>query len=89
METLEHFARITLVAKLLGRERPLPPEAVQKLFQLRERAGMMTPSPALCGVPDRSSSASSDEVLTLTRQQLIELIAETVEAVLRSLNLAR
>jgi len=89
METLEHFARITLVAKLLGREQPLPAEAVQKLFQIRERAGMTVPSPALCGMPDRAPSPSPNETLTLTRQQLIELIAETVEAVVRFLKLVR
>jgi L-fuculose-phosphate aldolase len=89
METLEHFARITLVAKLLGREQPLPAEAVQKLFHIREQAGMAISPPTLCGMPDRPPSPSSNETLTLTRQQLIELIAETVEAVLRFLNLAR
>lgn len=35
METLEHFARISLVARLLGRENILPPEAVEKLMELR------------------------------------------------------
>lgn len=89
METLEHFARITLVARLLGSERPLPPEAVQKLFQIRERAGLTVPGPTLCGVPGASSSDSRDETLTLTREQLVQLIAETVEAVFRFLKLAR
>ncbi len=87
METLEHFARITLVAKLLGHERPLPAEAVQKLFHIREQAGMTIPPAALCGTP--GAAPPSNETLTLTRQQLVQLIAETVEAVLRFLKLAR
>jgi L-fuculose-phosphate aldolase len=87
METLEHFARITLVAKLLGQERPLPAEAVQKLFHIREQAGMGTPTAAPCGTS--GPAPSPNEVLTLTRQQLVQLIAETVEAVLRFLKLAR
>jgi Ribulose-5-phosphate 4-epimerase and related epimerases and aldolases len=87
METLEHFARITLVAKLLGQERPLPAEAVQKLFHIREQAGMGTPTAAPYGTS--GPAPSPNEVLTLTRQQLVQLIAETVEAVLRFLKLAR
>lgn len=37
METVEHFARITLVAELLGGAKPLPRVEVQKLFDSRER----------------------------------------------------
>lgn len=95
METLEHFARISLVAKLLGQEKPLPPDAVEKLFTLRQRAGLRSPSPALCGVPEpRSAPTSSaspvgsdgtDETITLTRKELVELIAESVEIVARLL----
>jgi len=87
METVEHFARIALVAKLLGHERPLPAEAVQKLFRIREQMGMTVPTATLCSAPGATPSAN--ETLTLTRQQLVQLIAETVEAVLRFLKLAR
>lgn len=38
METLEHFAKISLLARLLGRERVLTPEEVQRLLQSRNRA---------------------------------------------------
>lgn len=37
MEIVEHFARITLVAELLGGARPLPREEVEKLFAARAR----------------------------------------------------
>ncbi len=37
METVEHFARITFVAEMLGGARPLPREEVEKLFASRER----------------------------------------------------
>lgn len=88
METLEHFARISLVARLLGEEKPLPPEAVEKLFRIRQQAGLLSPTPALCQVPGPASAmprpqATADEKITLTRQQLVELIAETVESLLR------
>ena len=37
METVEHFARITFVAEMLGGARPLPREEVEKLFAARAR----------------------------------------------------
>lgn len=38
METLEHLARVTLTARLLGRDNPLPAEAVEGLLRLRPRS---------------------------------------------------
>jgi len=40
METVEHFARIALVAELLGGPRVLNRQEVQDLFQARERYGV-------------------------------------------------
>ena len=37
MEMVEHFARITFVAEMLGGARPLPREEVEKLFAARAR----------------------------------------------------
>lgn len=37
METVEHFAKIALVVKQLGCERPLPAEQVSKLHEIRMR----------------------------------------------------
>lgn len=37
MEIVEHFARITFVAEMLGGARPLPREEVEKLFAARTR----------------------------------------------------
>jgi L-fuculose-phosphate aldolase len=89
METLEHFAKIALVARLLGQEKPLPPEAVEKLFQIRQRAGISSPTPALCWGPEYSRAphpqADANEKITLTREELVQLIAEAVEAVTRLL----
>src|SRR4051794_551441 len=49
METVEHFARIALVAEVLGGARALPREDVRKLCDARARYGL----------PDRPSAASS------------------------------
>jgi L-fuculose-phosphate aldolase len=36
METVEHYARIVLVARQLGGATPLPPEEVRRLMKARE-----------------------------------------------------
>lgn len=40
METVEHFARVTLVAELLGGPKVLPEQEVRKLFDARGRYGV-------------------------------------------------
>jgi L-fuculose-phosphate aldolase len=45
METIEHFARISLVARLLGRERVLSREEVRRLQELRGSYGIASPAP--------------------------------------------
>jgi L-fuculose-phosphate aldolase len=45
METVEHFARISLVARLLGRERVLSREEVRRLQGLRGAYGIAAPAP--------------------------------------------
>ena len=51
METVEHFARITLVAEVLGGARPLPREEVAKLFASRERYNVTSPTGMSPGMP--------------------------------------
>src|SRR6185436_15694020 len=43
METLEHFAKIALIAKIVGQPKELPPEAISKLLDVREKSGYMSP----------------------------------------------
>jgi L-fuculose-phosphate aldolase len=45
METIEHFARISLVARLLGREHLLSRDEVQRLQGLRGMYGIASPAP--------------------------------------------
>jgi L-fuculose-phosphate aldolase len=51
METIEHFAHISLVARLLGRERLLSREEVLRLQGLRGSYGIAAPAP-ICFVPE-------------------------------------
>ena len=53
METIEHFAKISLVARLLGREHLISREEVERLQGLRGMYGIAAPAP-LCADPDRA-----------------------------------
>jgi L-fuculose-phosphate aldolase len=50
METIEHFARISLVARMLGREHLLSREEVGRLQELRGTYGIAAPAP-ICSDP--------------------------------------
>jgi L-fuculose-phosphate aldolase len=41
LETLEHTARIAILARVLGGARNLPPDSIEKLIDIRERAGYL------------------------------------------------
>jgi L-fuculose-phosphate aldolase len=59
METIEHFAKISLVARLLGRENLISREEVERLQGLRGIYGIPAPAP-LCADP---SEAGRDQVV--------------------------
>lgn len=56
METIEHFARISLVARQLGRERLLSREEVLRLQALRGTYGIAAPAP-ICPEPPAPDAA--------------------------------
>jgi L-fuculose-phosphate aldolase len=99
METLEHFAKITLIARLIGHPAELPAEAVEKLLDVRERAGYMKPEARSCqvcgylrghssscaaGIAERSY-ADEEETVTLTRKELTALITEAARLIAKEL----
>jgi L-fuculose-phosphate aldolase len=57
METVEHFARISLVARLLGRERLLSREEVLRLQDLRGSYGIAAPAPICADGPGSGEAA--------------------------------
>jgi L-fuculose-phosphate aldolase len=59
METIEHFANISFVARMLGGERLLSREEVARLQGLRGMYGIAAPAP-ICADP--ASSASAEQV---------------------------
>jgi L-fuculose-phosphate aldolase len=83
METIEHFAKINLVARLLGRENVLSAQQVSRLASLRTRYGLTGPDPFTesCPIPRESLSGAEDRV-TLTRGELVQLISDAVQSVI-------
>src|SRR5262249_32729300 len=59
METIEHFAKISLVARLLGRENLISREEVRRLQELRGSYGIQAPAP-ICA-PGEVAAASAAE----------------------------
>jgi L-fuculose-phosphate aldolase len=58
METIEHFAKISLVARLLGRENLLSREEVMRLQDLRGSYGIKAPAP-ICAATEEDASCQS------------------------------
>ncbi len=78
MDTVEHFAKISIYTKILGRERLLSPDDVEKLWVQRQKYFGLDESEAqrkdpLCPMTDGVS-----ETISLTRGELIDLIERVV-----------
>jgi len=79
METLEHLARIALVAEMLGGPRVLPRAEIEKLFEARARYGVTVPNHFEPGSPMAAEDMlDPGEKLEVTRQQLLALIDEAL-----------
>src|SRR5439155_21303336 len=75
METLEHFARIALVAELLGGANVLPRTEVNKLFDSRTRYGVTARASAEPGCPvvAEDLGPAGEDRYFVTRDELIAL----------------
>lgn len=82
METVEHSARIQLVAELLGGPRVLPRVEVDKLLDSRSRYGVKARSSGQpeCPVVAEDLGAGPEERITVTRAELIGLVDEALRA---------
>jgi L-fuculose-phosphate aldolase len=86
METLEHFARISLVARLLGGGKILSEEDIAPLEAIRRRMG--NPRPVTCA-PARASGTPAPRPAPRSAapplpSDLAEVVAEVVRSVLGS-----
>jgi L-fuculose-phosphate aldolase len=78
METTEHFARVSLVTELLGKQVLLSSADVEKLLAARARYGLTTAAQVGAECPVTAESLAGDRV-TLTRDELAALIEEAVK----------
>jgi len=82
LETVEHFAQVSLVTELLGRQVLLSSSDVEKLLVARARYGSSTAAKVTPGCPvtsDNSGSAAQpSERISVTREELDALIEEAV-----------
>jgi L-fuculose-phosphate aldolase len=81
METVEHFARISLVAELLGGANVLPKTEVDKLLDSRGRYGIKSRAGAEpdCPVVAEDLGQNGDKFF-VTRDELIALVDEALKA---------
>jgi L-fuculose-phosphate aldolase len=90
LETLEHTAKIAILAKTLGGAQDLPVGAVEKLINIREKAGYLTEAARCqsCGYlseagitcEPQTNGNSNGTKINLSRAELIEMLAQAVSS---------
>jgi L-fuculose-phosphate aldolase len=90
LETLEHTAKIAILAKALGGANDLPQDAIEKLINIREKAGYLKTNARCqaCGylhdagitcdldVQYPAAPQSNGAKVSFTREELIELLSQ-------------
>ncbi len=90
LETLEHTAKIAILAKALGGANDLPADAIEKLIEIRERAGFLDESARCqaCGYLHEGNTfdavctpapASNGVKIAFTREELIDLLSQAAK----------
>ena len=82
LETLEHTCKISFIARSLGNENTIPDRAIPKLFEIRERNGVMpfeARTGQACGIGGVTHNESKDGEITLTRAELVELLTQSAQ----------
>ncbi len=92
LETMEHTARIAILARMLGGAKNLPTDAIEKLINVREAAGYLDANARCqsCGYlhetqlvcptgesrPRQSTNGNGANKISLTRDELVELLSQ-------------
>jgi L-fuculose-phosphate aldolase len=82
METIEHFAKISLVARQLGGENLISREEVERLQGLRSFYGIPAPAP-LCTDPNEAAAADQAACQILEAPESKDRLVPDVSAMLR------
>ncbi len=94
LETLEHTAKIAILAKALGGANDLPKDAIEKLINIREKAGFLGKNARcqacgylheaniLCEFDEKSAnkSPSNGAKISFTREELIDLLTQASDS---------
>jgi L-fuculose-phosphate aldolase len=75
METIEHFAKISLVARILGRENLISREEVVRLQELRGTYGIKSPAP-IC--PEPAAEDATCQVIHAPSGEGSRLVADVL-----------
>ena len=80
MEIIEHFAKVSLVSRLLGGERLLPREEVSRLLDLRKKVFGLEGPPGgeQCPIPAETAAPVAGARIQLTREELENLILDAI-----------
>jgi len=73
METIEHFAHISLVARILGRENLISREEVERLQGLRDTYGIKAPAP-ICATDEPSRDPAGCQVVDAPSRAGVRLV---------------
>jgi L-fuculose-phosphate aldolase len=92
LETLEHTAKIAILSRALGGPRDLPADAIEKLINIREKAGYLdhtarcqscgylADTNITCGVEGHAHTTNNNGAkISLSREELIELLAQAAK----------
>ena len=93
LETLEHTAKIAILAKALGGANDLPQDAIEKLVKIREKAGYLKENARCqaCGylhetniacdldVSYPTASSANGTKISFTREELIDLLSQAAK----------
>jgi L-fuculose-phosphate aldolase len=83
MESVEHFANISLVAHQLGGMKPIPKQDVKKLEDLRDQLGIQVGGTACMNCGD---CTGTDTCQTSTKSEYEDMIEDITKKVMREMN---
>src|SRR5215216_1892469 len=84
METIEHFAKISLVARLLGREHLISRDEVERLQKLRGFYGIAAPAPLCADGPDQDADQVLCQTLEAPESATERLVPDVATALRRA-----
>lgn len=88
MENIEHFAKVSLIARQLGGENEIPAIEVEKLIKVRESLGVVGRNPYCtdCGACKNCSDQKEIPLEKMSESQLNEIVSSVVRKVISDLN---